>query len=100
MAGCSSIASASAAEQSEFSLDSCICDGKHHTMTCAGVSDPVSVAKFKADCARHLESVEAEDDDITRRVSSMPAGPMRDFGLMEMLNVSTADFEKVKEECK
>lgn len=73
-------------------------DTKYHDMRCAGVGDAVSVADFKAKCLKHLEEVER--DTITLKVSSAPPGPVRDFGLTEMLNISSAELKTVKEDCE
>ena len=73
-------------------------DDKYHGMSCHGVGDEVSVAEFRSNCRKHLEAVDS--DGITKTVASLPEGPVRDFGLTEMLGVSLAELAKVKEECK
>ena len=85
-------------DHSAYAQEFCTWDTRHLVTDCAGVSDAVSVAEFKAQCARHLEIVES--DSLTRTVSNMPAGPMRDFGLTEMMGISSAELEAVKQECE
>ena len=82
-----------------FVQDFCTWDRKDQAMPCAtGISEPVSIADFKEKCLRHLESVES--DAITQKVSSIPPGPVRDFGFTEMLGVSLDELKAVREECK
>lgn len=73
-------------------------DTKYHRMSCGGISDAVSVAEFRSNCRGHLEMVDG--DCITKKVASLPEGPVRDFGLTEMLNVSSGELATVKAECK
>lgn len=76
-------------------------DTMHHDAKSASISisDPVSIDEFKSKCARYLEMAKSEDG-IARRVAEIPPGPVRDFGLTEMLGISIAELKTVREECR
>ncbi len=83
-------------QQLESIQEFCAWDTKSQAMRFAGVSEPVSIAEFKAKCLRHLR----ESEDIAQKLSSIPPGPVRDFGFTEMLGVSLEELKAVQEECK
>ena len=86
-------------QQPESTREFCAWDTKSQAMRFAGVSEPVSIAEFKAKCVRHVrESIEGEG--IAHKLSSIPPGPVRDFGFTEMLGVSLEELKAVQEECK
>ena len=87
------------AEYSSGAKELCTSDTKYHAMRCANVSDAVSIAEFKAKCSRHLEVARSEDG-VARKVAEIPPGPVRDFGLTEMLGISIAELVTVREQCK
>lgn len=80
-------------------LGLCTWDVRYQAMRFVGVGEPVSIAEFKAKCAQHLEGVDSEAR-IAQNLSSIPPGPVRDFGFTEMLGVSLEELKAVQEECE
>ena len=80
-------------------LGLCTWDMRYQALRFSGVGELVSIADFKAKCVRHLEGV-ASEARITHNLSSIPPGPVRDFGFTEMLDVSLDELKTVQEECE
>ncbi len=80
-------------------LGLCSWDTRFQAMRFAGVGNLVSIGNFKAECAQHIEGV-ASEARIVQNLSGIPPGPVRDFGLTEMLDISLDELKAVQEECK
>ena len=80
-------------------LGLCTWDMRYQAMRFSGVGDIVSIGSFKAECAQLMESV-ASEARIAHNLASIPPGPVRDFGLTEMLDISLDELKVVQEECK
>ena len=80
-------------------LGICTWDMRYQALRFVGVGESVSIAEFKSKCAQHLEGVDSEAR-IAQNLSSIPPGPVRDFGFTEMLGVSLEELKAVQEECE
>ena len=88
-------------EYSSYANELLSLDTSDHDARCTStsISDPVSIAAFRSECSRYLEMAKSEDG-VARRVAQIPPGPVRDFGLTEMLGISIAELKTVREECR
>ena len=89
------------AAQMESVRKLCLCtwDMRYQAMRFTGVGELVSIGEFKAKCTQHLERV-ASEARIAYNLSSIPPGPVRDFGFTEMLDISLDELKALQEECK
>lgn len=77
----------------------CVWNTKDQAARFTGVSKPVSIADFKANCVKHLQSIESEAV-TAQKVSSIPPGPVRDFGFTEILGISLEELKILQKECE
>ena len=85
--------------QPDYSSEFLILETKQQDARSGSISEPVSIAEFKSKCAVYLEMAKSEDG-VARKVAEIPPGPVRDFGLTEMLGISIAELKTVRKECR
>ena len=76
--------------QPDYSSEFLILETKQQDARSGSISEPVSIAEFKS----------KSEDGVARKVAEIPPGPVRDFGLTEMLGISIAELKTVRKDCR